>query len=98
MGSVSVPGVGDGLRQVGVIFTESAFQSCKTDDLAFVVDGACGLQIQGGVCGHESIQVDCVPVAPERGPWAEAGVEGQAKDQVLIADGDRGAVRVARNG
>ena len=42
--SVSVPGADNRLRQVGVTFIGIALQSRESDDLAFVVDGACGLQ------------------------------------------------------
>ena len=43
--SVSVPGADNRLRQVGVTFIGVALQSRESDDLAFVVDGACGLQV-----------------------------------------------------
>ena len=42
--SVSLSGAHNRLRQVGVTFIRIALQSRESDDLAFVVDGACGLQ------------------------------------------------------
>jgi hypothetical protein len=42
--SVSVLGAHDRFRQVGVTFIGIALQNRESDDLAFVVDGACGLQ------------------------------------------------------
>jgi hypothetical protein len=42
--SVSVPGADNRLRQVGVTFIGIALQNRESDDLALVVDGACGLQ------------------------------------------------------
>ena len=41
--SVFVVGVPNRLREVGVRFVEVGLQSGKADDLAFVVNGACGL-------------------------------------------------------
>ena len=63
-GSVSVPPFTTGFGQVGVRFTGVALQSGKSDDLAFAVDGACGLQVQSGVLRNQSVHVDCGSVAP----------------------------------
>ena len=93
-GSVFVRRVRHRLRPVGVRFTGIAFQSCKSDDLALVIDGACGLQIQSGVWGNQSIHVSCGSVAPKRCPGAEARADGDSQYQALVVDGDGRAVRV----
>jgi hypothetical protein len=92
--SVPTHGARDRYRQVGVRFTEVALQSRKSDDLAFVGDGACGLQVQSSVLRNESIHVDCGSVAPQDGPRVEARVERDSKHHAVVADSDGQAVGV----
>src|SRR5580704_6613911 len=85
----------DRLGEVGVRFTGVAFQGRKSDDLALLVDGACGLQIQSGVLRNQSIQVACCSIAPKHGPGTEARANGNSQHQAVVADGDGRAVRIA---
>src|SRR6201998_1108172 len=68
----SVFGTFDRLCQVGVSDSGVALQNCKSDDLAFFVDGACGLEVQSGVLRNKSVHVRCGSVAPQHGPGAKA--------------------------
>src|SRR5579863_246563 len=94
LGSVSIVGLRDRLRQVGVGFARVALQNCESDDLALVVDGACGFQVQSGVLRNQRIHVGGGAVAPKRGPGAEAGADGNAQHHAIVADGGGGAVGV----
>src|SRR5579863_9699363 len=96
-GLVSVLGV-RGLGQVGVSLTGVAFQGGKADDLALVVDGACGLQVQSRVLRDQGIQVGSDSVAPKHGAGAEARANGESQYQAIVADGSGGAVRVTGQG